>query len=243
MLAAMAPGQALAADDTTGPVVAAVVAPERPAEAVAAGLRDALPGLAEALRLARSDNLESLLAICDQGAVGLATPAAGLGAAAVGLVMPGEVQLGVAAMQLKQVRRGLDELALPVADLPPVGLTAATMDDQPLPPVAQAASEAISGLLPRRGQGLVLVFPGTADAGQVAAAAELLWADWSSLAAVAGLGALGRLLVTGTAGGMVMGALGEGVLVALMAPTPSDVAKLQVQLRRLQTSANAGSDA
>jgi hypothetical protein len=60
---------------------------------------------------------------------------------------------------------------------------------------------------------------------------------------VAGLGALGRLLVTGTAGGMVMGALGEGVLVALMAPTPSDVAKLQVQLRRLQTSASAGSDA
>lgn len=235
LLSGLAPGYQVAVSPATGPVVAAVGQPDRGADSALGPLRASLPALREALALARSTELEALLAVCEGGTCAVTAAPQGLAAAAVALLMPGEVQLGAAAMQLKQVRKSLEPLDLPPGELPAAVLAPLPPLDE-MPPAANETAQAVPGLSPWRGERLLLVGAGAADPALVAAAADQLWGAWRDLATRAGLGSLTRLLVTGNASGLVLGDAGGDVLLALVADTPADVAKLQVQIRKLQAS-------
>ncbi|NPV48729.1 MAG: hypothetical protein HPY69_17455 [Armatimonadetes bacterium] len=240
LLAGLAPGYRIAVMGLTGPAVAVVSPADQDAEAALGPLRVSLPGLAEALRVVRSAQLETLLAVCERGTCALTAAPQGLEAGAVALLLPGDVQLGAATLQLRQVRNSLVGLELPSGELPGADFTPLSSLGG-APPAAAPLLQAIPGLTPWAGERSWLVAAATADPALVAAAADHLWNSWRDLAVRAGLGQLLRLLVTGNSSGLVLGGVGDELGLALVGDSPADVAKLQVQVRKVQSSSGGAS--
>lgn len=240
VLAGLAPGYRVAVLGPPGPAVAVVSSAEQDAEAALGPLRLSLSALAAALSVVRSSHLDTLLAVCERGTCALTAVPQGLAAGAVALLLPSDVQLGAATLQLREVRNRLGVVELPPADLPPADLTPLPpLDD--IPTTAAPLLPAIPGLSPWAGEGRWLVAASIADPARVAAAADQLWNLWRDLAARAGLGQLLRLLVTGDSSGLVLGGLQDNLGMALVGDSPADVAKLQVQVRRVQSGSGGAS--
>lgn len=121
------------------PALGLLVPAGQPAADLLEALQAGLPVVAAALETSRAGELETVLALCANGILGLTVPPSGVGEGAVLAALPRETQLGVASLQLKQLRRQLADLGTAGAAALPAELvpSAAALED--LPASAQQA--------------------------------------------------------------------------------------------------------
>jgi len=159
---------------------------------------------------------------------GLTTLAGSSGSACLLVDLPQASNLGTATLGLKQLRGLLAGLQLPEGQLQPAATAPAQAAEGVLPPAAVAALSADPDLQAYSGEGLILVMPGQADPAAVAGAAEALLKIWQTVDPDTN-----RLLITGSHGGLVIGRLAEGLIAAMVAATPGEIAAHNVHIKKL----------